>query len=644
MIHAQEIAASKEIILKFQDQTYVMLIAPMQSGKTNTFKLTACEMFRLGFIDNIVIFSGNRETDLRDQTTDNESFNRSYRQYLRDEGLSAEEAEDISSKITITVCWGPGLNKFTPEGRTFYVWEESHYGQSKNQQVDLFLTRLGIQATGSAPDDCFVLSVSATPFSELSDNFHLSQEKAIVRLIPSDAYLSVEKMRENGQIVYFKDLITEFRKVISNFKNYGLVRASENKQIKLEAIALTAGCLVIHYDLKNKGTALNVILSTVPTKKTVVFLKGMCRMGKQVDKQLVDFVMETSKGKTDTILQGLLGRCCGYRSSDQIKVYLYEMNNDEIDRFIRLSNGDFLSIPCKAQNIKPEVIKTRWAIIPLRLIKEDEDSDEKYISDSIGLIESHNTPEDNETINAIILKHCLAKHKAPKDRTSEERISAKHCVLHKSGKEFKERLAEVKEAFSSKTRKCEFGSGLGVSATNDEIVIWESNKYFYITAQIELKDGDPRKIHVPKTNKREVFCRDTEVPRYGNPLCSVVIKDNTRTDSDALARVLDNCSSLTASGFWNDEDFVDPQKICSNGSKCFLVTPDVFTDLTTTIYQRFKTKGIELSWKKVKGRTPAGCEDIRLSEIAWTVLPLAVAVYSKTTNSTVTVAECILDL
>ena len=46
---------------------WVTLLAQMQSGKTEAYLLVACEMYRRGRVDGIAIFSGNSETDLKQQ-------------------------------------------------------------------------------------------------------------------------------------------------------------------------------------------------------------------------------------------------------------------------------------------------------------------------------------------------------------------------------------------------------------------------------------------------------------------------------------------------------------------------------------------------------------------------------------------------
>ena len=100
-------------------------------------------------------------------------------------------------------------------------------------------------------------------------------------------------------------------------------------------------------------------------------------MGKNLEKRHILFVMETSKNShTDTVLQSLLGRVCGYSTgSDQIPVYLHKkiIKSGEIERYIIAledieQTGEFKMLPRKAHNIVPcEVIKSKHPIIPFQV-------------------------------------------------------------------------------------------------------------------------------------------------------------------------------------------------------------------------------------------------------------------------------------
>ena len=106
----------KEICEHFQENDYVLLVAQMQSGKTGTYLEVAKKLFQEGTIESVVIFSGNRERMLYRQTVDRVN-------------------EVRKTKVPIKVVWGGDLNKFVPNKslKTLYIWDESHYGQTKGK-------------------------------------------------------------------------------------------------------------------------------------------------------------------------------------------------------------------------------------------------------------------------------------------------------------------------------------------------------------------------------------------------------------------------------------------------------------------------------------------------------------------------------
>jgi hypothetical protein len=601
----QEIRAMEQVLARFQDQAWGMLLAPCQSGKTNTFLLTACEMMRAGVVDRAVVFSGNRETDLRDQLIEKkQEIKTIYQTFLRTRGVEPELiAETLVEKIDIH--FGQSLKDYQAQGKTLYIWEESHYGQSKRQEVDLFLRRMGIQATGKLPEGCFLLSVSATPFSELSDQHHMSQGKFVVQLVPSDQYLSVKKMMENGQIRNVKDPVKEFGAILASVQDgYGLVRASDKKQKEMSEMATSAGFVVIQCDMKNKFD-LNQTLKVRPDTKTIIFLKGMCRMGKQVAKTHVRFVMETSCGKTDTLLQSLLGRMCGYDSRPDILVYIKKLPLEELEKYNQLHEGVFTSIPSKAMNIRSSnVLKTRFPLKPIR-ITLDVDPEAclaRNVLQMLDQLEHQNSEEDMAVALPIIRSHAEAFAKLPSDRSVKEKKMAKHWLQHKQGKVYKLAMPHIEEAWRTGTAQCEFGSGAGVSATEDEVVIWRNKRHLYIVMQIEKSMIDAQVV--PVTTKREVFCRETA---DGGATFSV--SPATRNQPLEMEKALN--SLIEASRV------LGPAKFTSNGyGEYILLTEAVFAHIQT-LAETWKHQGVFIKTKKV--RKPVGMTDVRLSEITWSV-------------------------
>ena len=182
----EQIKAGTDVIACFRDDVngirWSVLIAQMQSGKTETYLFICCELLRLQIIESVVIFSGNAETDLRDQLKrliegTNDSFYDKYDGYLDDVvGLPRAERRRLknNAKEQITLVWGTELGKYTnTHSKTLFIWEEAHHAQTKNQRPDKFLKKIGILANGDrnalSQNNNFVLSVSATPFSGFSD-------------------------------------------------------------------------------------------------------------------------------------------------------------------------------------------------------------------------------------------------------------------------------------------------------------------------------------------------------------------------------------------------------------------------------------------------------------------------------------------
>jgi hypothetical protein len=395
----EQIEAGKKIINCFIEDPngmrWVVLLAQMQSGKTDTFLFVCAELIRLGKVENAVIFSGNSDTDLKDQLVqkvkgqDSEFYNK-YSLYLEDnEQLNTRQRQPIIEKIkqNISVIWGTELNKTNKiaYSKTLFVWEEAHYAQTVNQCPDKFLDKIGISANGDKQvlqeKDNYVLSVSATPFSEYSDIYHFGQCKKIIYMLPGAGYNSVQTILETGRIKSFSNIENGLVTALSSpydTPKYALVRITKkNENTVKKIISEFPSWKQVIYDSLGDSKTRDIGIETwkqmnnVPEQNTVILLRGKCRMGKNLEKKHIAFVMETVKSaNTDTILQGLLGRVCGYsEGSDKIDVYLHNkiIKSNEIERYISLVNGESI-IPSKATNIaKTTIYKTKYPIIPFKV-------------------------------------------------------------------------------------------------------------------------------------------------------------------------------------------------------------------------------------------------------------------------------------
>jgi hypothetical protein len=649
MVFPQQIAAALEIIAAFDSRSYAILLAQMQSGKTGTFMLVMSEMIRLRKVDYGVIFSGNREIELKEQTMNQDEFFKTYADYLNDIGITDHTIIDLI-KTRFSVVWGPDLKKFSQKGKTIYIWEESHYGQSQKQQVDAFTTRLGIHPSGAAPEGCFVLSVSATPFSEYADLNHLEQDKAVVRLHPPEQYLSVKKMIANRQLhTYTNTPKSKLEECLETHKalGYALVRGMASE---LTPVVSHHGWDVINYDQSTSHSInINDLLSTRPLRPTVIFLKGMIRMGKQVKKQFVLFCLETSKAaKTDTILQGLLGRCCGYDSSPSIQIYIrgnsavqkspvmvkvhgvlqqkkhvntagklvpvwcfktIDLVLEDIKRFIALHDND-KSVPFRGSNMTGKGANERMAPIKVTFSPEDWET----ITDAHDGSDKGDKAHFNHIeLREILKTSAIIENKNPDTQAEITRIlslATPFKIHHNTTKPLpkhdgKTAIQALRDAFIGNYPLKSLGPGLGV--VQDELVIFPDGKTFYIIFTMPSTIGE--------TTRREVFSKKIPDNVYTvNGEFGIKIPATIAVDADVFISVIAECVQLSrGANHLLVPNFISPIKLG------IFLTDDIFAKIQPNgeIYKALLQLGIVLQYKRAPG--PRGTSGVRLSRISWTI-------------------------
>jgi hypothetical protein len=644
-IFEPQVQTSKEIVGLFcsteNPTRWVTLIAQMQSGKTGTYILTVFEMIRLGKVGQAVIVCGTSDIALKNQVLgDLNLFVKKYAMYLADETGDDEMtrvtmAESIREKIQ--VIWGTQLQSATKtanrtksikgEGKkipvtaekTLFVWEESHYAQSDGNQMDSFLTSLGISPNGEglSKTNTYFLSVSATPMSECSDIVHLKQSKGIVSLRTSDAYYGVKEMLKHNKIIGYnvdnfketlEQAITELV-IPSETKCYGLIRISgssretavkkpktdkKDKKVKVDksasvhmkqicSVATKMGWIVKLCDSSKESTINISDLSEPPTlANTIVVIKGKCRMGEVVDKTHVLFGMETSaNANTDTILQSLIGRCCGYKPNKSTVLYIPDKitKNGELERYVDFISGvqrdqKIKVLPKNAKNLVKSSIKNLTKLTPIIPLKvtglkvfedlgsewsnyrdykktrcdQDFSNDDvkkdvvKAFRNNIG-IENHNAHEIYERINEQMIKSGSSK-----DTDDSCKISVK--VINKDKKSYKRVPKNLRTALDTMTPRT-----LGSS---NFITIWVfgDNHYssdgfrkydVFVDSPVPEEDNltpEEKEIKkkIPKTTNREIFRHTlpTKEEIYVNGAMLLGLHPDTLFDVELMKKALSN--------------------------------------------------------------------------------------------------------
>ena len=383
-IYPNQKKAAREIQRHFRDgANWVILSAQMQMGKTDTFLDVAAEQLISGVVSRVVILCGSSETTLKSDMVTQATDPRGdfWKAYISGDGQKALDAMDASGKIE--VCFSQDFKKLKPSTqKTLWIWDESHYAQSNDQNPDKVLTEMGVDATGGPNNnDDIVLSVSATGFSEKIDRRRLHQNKPVVCLEPGIGYISVQTMRDNNQIVYMPKGVAPKKSALKNALTslcdggVALIRVTSgtsrnNSEKWVKEICKTAGLTIENGGLTtwygDNEVDINDYLNPSSKHfkaKGVILLNGRGRMGKRLyNKTHIKFVMETTDtAKVDTALQGLLGRMCGYRGNTDTLVFLPVTYESYINCYIA---GH---IPSNAMNVPKQRNATHARTIPDKL-------------------------------------------------------------------------------------------------------------------------------------------------------------------------------------------------------------------------------------------------------------------------------------
>lgn len=349
-----QITTAEEILSKFyNDSRYQILLAEMQSGKSGTYLYLSCSMIEKMMIEHVYIITGNWAVKLRCQCLKD----------VKDGVITYIDknanilTNDIKKKLreNIHVIWGQELDKTSSiPPKSLIIWDESHYAQKSMNKPYQFFIKNGIQKSLVGDIRCleekniYLLSVSATPFSELAGNIRTTRNEWSELPLDIDLQLTekmvtvmITPLEYFGVNYYFKNncvhpsfsldddnldsLKTLFEKYI-NRKGYFIIRSIGDSDLYEHPSILNIVCneldIPIEYDYGSHSSSIFQEetypyegLKKTPSKFTVIHIKGKMRMGQVVPKKNIIGVFETSRNPNiDVVLQSLFGRMCGYSS------------------------------------------------------------------------------------------------------------------------------------------------------------------------------------------------------------------------------------------------------------------------------------------------------------------------------------------
>lgn len=309
---------------------YTILVSLTQAGKTGTYHKTIQDMIHQGTIQHAYILCGSNEKELKIQAiNDAKKYNLDLYTSGRVEILFRQDFKQ-----------GKDFKKLNIRNALIVI-DESHLDQNIGSELHQLLSKNGLTLDGNQNilqrNNTFILSVSATPYSELAAYKHketvFSQNKHIIQMKPGEGYYGIEEYERDGPLFSTYDIIEHpelFAQHIGQHGNmWSLIRLPSSKKGKdqetvIHKICNAHGYKALYYTSKvtevamtrkeQEALQLDKCLKDAPNVPTVVILHGRLRAGKVVPKEFVNLIWEGAEdSKTDSIVQGLLGRMCGYK-------------------------------------------------------------------------------------------------------------------------------------------------------------------------------------------------------------------------------------------------------------------------------------------------------------------------------------------
>ena len=445
--------ASNKIVEQFNTGIhYIMLDAKMQSGKTGTALYTAFTMLISKKVNSVVIISGNNDTMLKTQWEANIPIHLEvFSDHLLGVPEIYREGELAKMEKKIRVVFRQDLEKnidlLTREDNLI-LWDESHFATGENQTIHNVFNRCGI--TDSVQGDTmflrsnriYILSITAsrcaerarltynnsaginwkTVIMETGDNYYGIVEFRNLDLInPIDTPLTNTGFWAN-EFKYLKDsrkyiIIRSYESAKTGYSNTELIKEIARKN-NMKYFALNS-----HTPKERKN-----ILESIPEKTTIVHVAGMLRMGKELKRDNVGIVMETTGTKHNTLAQGLFGRVCGYYTNGppSCKVYLPKKSTHE---------GMFVDEYCEMVESAYKTGMSNTSYTPKRKHESD-----KRIGTKVMLIRRDDDEEDMEFLpafydrmttterNVEICKYALNKLENIDMYTEQEKISIRSLL------------------------------------------------------------------------------------------------------------------------------------------------------------------------------------------------------------------------
>jgi hypothetical protein len=693
VIYPNELENGQKVLTTFTDEEsdihrrWVVLLAFPQSGKTTTFLFVACEMLRLGKVRNVTIMCGNADIDLKNQLVEaKENFiQKAYDIYLEETIQYDSRTRRIFlqlAKSKISILFGAGLDSGACQVQnTLIIWDEAHYAQDRTNRPHKYLQGVNITADGDVSNleggrNNYVLTVSATPFSELSNVVHHNQSKRIVKMKPGVTYTGPRQFIERGSVIQFdhtdrmnalKNAMRDSEVQYQGVPKYCVVRFIGDENVdECGLVAAEVGWDIKMFDSKSSSMRSMNDLSVAPLRNTLVVIRGKCRMGKKVPKTHISFVFESSIwSSTDVLLQALFARMFGYDANIDIKIYISnKIQMSEVWRYVEMMEDiddvqPVKILPKHAKNLTTSKVH-RWDdTIPIILRSDDDAAHEEgndnrsaiiqkvksafnqmVYEENVGpdFIENYNSDEQTAEIARQISI-------APLDRNADAFSVVIHKMENHAGEPnatYAEMPARIRTSIENRV-PLNSGNLAGCGFASDNVDVVQINLWIFNTHQFHqgegFKFGDivihARVPHVreegedvPVTTRLETFATHEEDGSEvrSNGSYSIQMPVATVYDVDAMKSYLTDVVRLSRSP---DVEVQMPNYVTSNHDG--VVSRWVGITLSSQVLQALQKGGdvynhiksefrVKLKLHKVRGREPIDFANrgiSRITKIEW---------------------------
>lgn len=353
--HSNQINAGNEIIEQFEKFNLCHLQAQMQSGKTGASLYTAFNLVQNNHLDTFHVLSGISDLDLKNQWI--EKIKSHFDSHFESNLLDSKEQQYmllLKKLFSMGVYFGKSIkdiNELEFFRNSLIILDEVHYGSSNDSIISKLFKRLNISSIlyGENCDlldeyNIKILVVTATGanLDSVYNNTDANKNWGRVYMEPGPNYKGVLDYYNSHNILsnfnITSDNIDPLVNVLNKYKSqkkYIIFRAVTQKAHIISEVcnALNIPCISYNQESTIKFDDIQ------PKQFTCVLIKNKLRVGKELNKQHICAVFESSLIiNTDTLLQGLFGRICGYNISNNIDVYIVTKYIDDIMEEFTLIN------------------------------------------------------------------------------------------------------------------------------------------------------------------------------------------------------------------------------------------------------------------------------------------------------------------